>query len=58
MPVIRLGDTVVSNTVQNGKGDRRRIWVVDDSDWDRAFRRNDKNVEKNRYKRGNRHKDG
>lgn len=42
----------MSNTVKNGKGDRRRIHTVDDDNWNLAFKREKKNTEKNRYKRG------
>ena len=44
----------MSNTVKNGKGDRRRIWNVENDDWDRIFKRNKENILKNRYKRGQR----
>lgn len=43
-------------TAQNGKGSKRRITTIDDDDWDLAFKRNGKNLEKNRYKRGNNEK--
>ncbi len=42
----------MSNTVQNGKGDRRRVWDVENDNWNLAFKREKKNVSKNRYKRG------
>ena len=31
---------------------------IEDEDWERIFKRNDKNTEKNRYKRGNKGKHG
>ena len=43
-----------SNTVQNGNGDRRRIWNVESDDLDRVFKRNKENILKNMYKRGQR----
>ena len=45
-----------------GKGSKRRPSFVDDrameEDWNRIFKREEKNAEKNRYKRGARRHDG
>ncbi len=44
----------MSRATHGGKGDRRRVWAVEDDDWNLAFKREKKNVSKNRYKRGQR----
>jgi hypothetical protein len=41
----------MSNTVKNGKGDKRRITEIDDDAWDLVFKRKKQNTERNRYKR-------
>ena len=51
----RQGGSAMSRKTHGGKGDRRRIWSLEDDDWDRVFKRDKKNTEKNRYKRSEKH---